>query len=125
MDPIAQDLNQVVEKGNPHLMEMLSHVGRNLYFPKGILSQSAEAKEKAHKLNATIVFDLAAWGIALIATRDLRLARDVVAQVMNRYPDRGVARFLIQKLPIRVSHEPAWFLLNEILKLCTVLIIDE
>ena len=35
-------------------MEMLSDMGRNLFFPKGILSQSAEAREKAHKLNATI-----------------------------------------------------------------------
>jgi len=35
-------------------MEMLSDMGRNLFFPKGILSQSAEAKEKAYKLNATI-----------------------------------------------------------------------
>ena len=54
MNPIAKDLNKVIEKGNPHLMEMLSDMGRNLFFPKGILSQSAEAKEKAHKLNATI-----------------------------------------------------------------------
>lgn len=54
MNPIAQELNQIIETGNPYLMEMLSHVGENLFFPKGILSQSAEAKEKAHKLNATI-----------------------------------------------------------------------
>ena len=54
MDPIAQALNQIIEKGNPHLMEMLSDMGKNLFFPKGILSQSAEAREKAHKLNATI-----------------------------------------------------------------------
>ena len=54
MNPIAQDLNQIIEKGNPHLKEMLSEMGRNLFFPKGILSQSAEAREKAHKLNATI-----------------------------------------------------------------------
>jgi aspartate/methionine/tyrosine aminotransferase len=54
VNPIAQDLNQIIEKGNPHLMEMLSEIGRNLFFPKGILSQSAEAKEKAYKLNATI-----------------------------------------------------------------------
>jgi len=54
MNPIAQALNQIIEKGNPHLMEMLSHMGKNLFFPKGILSQSAEAREKAHKLNATI-----------------------------------------------------------------------
>jgi aspartate/methionine/tyrosine aminotransferase len=33
---------------------MLSEVGKNLFFPKGILTQSAEAKEKAHKYNATI-----------------------------------------------------------------------
>jgi len=29
-------------------------LGKNLFFPKGILTQSAEAKEKAHKFNATI-----------------------------------------------------------------------
>jgi len=54
VNPIAQELNQIIEKNNPHLMEMLSDMGRNLFFPKGILSQSAEAREKAHKLNATI-----------------------------------------------------------------------
>ena len=54
MNPIARDLNQIIEKGNPHLLEMLSDMGKNLFFPKGILSQSAEAKEKAYKLNATI-----------------------------------------------------------------------
>ncbi|MDH3521404.1 MAG: aminotransferase class I/II-fold pyridoxal phosphate-dependent enzyme, partial [Myxococcales bacterium] len=31
-----------------------SGLGRRLYFPKGILSQSAEAKAKAHRFNATI-----------------------------------------------------------------------
>lgn len=36
-------------------MEMFSDLGRRIYFPsKGILSQSAEAKKKAHKFNATI-----------------------------------------------------------------------
>ncbi len=54
MNPIAQELNQVIEAGNPHIMEMLSSIGKELFFPKGILSQSAEAKEKAHKINATI-----------------------------------------------------------------------
>jgi len=54
MNPIARELNQVIENENPHLMEMLSAIGKQLFFPKGILSQSAEAKEKAHKLNATI-----------------------------------------------------------------------
>jgi len=35
MNPIAQSLNQVIEKGNPYLMEMLSDVGKNQksFFP--------------------------------------------------------------------------------------------
>jgi aspartate/methionine/tyrosine aminotransferase len=54
MNPIAKELNKIIENENPHVMEMLSSVGKNLFFPKGILSQGAEAKEKAHTLNATI-----------------------------------------------------------------------
>ena len=54
MNPIAQELNQTIEAGNSHVYEMLSSIGKNLFFPKGILSQSAEAKEKAHRINATI-----------------------------------------------------------------------
>jgi aspartate/methionine/tyrosine aminotransferase len=54
MNPIAEQLNRTIEAENPNLFNMLSDMGRNLFFPKGILSQSAEAKEKAYKLNATI-----------------------------------------------------------------------
>ena len=54
MNPIAAELNQLLQTRAPHLYEMLSDIGRNLFFPKGILSQSAEAKEKAHRINATI-----------------------------------------------------------------------
>ena len=54
MNPIAAQLNEVISRGNPNLLEMLAPVGRQLFFPKGILSQGAEAKEKAHRFNATI-----------------------------------------------------------------------
>ena len=54
MNPIARELNAIVKSGNPDVYDMLSSVGKNLFFPKGILSQSAEAKEKAHRFNATI-----------------------------------------------------------------------
>jgi aspartate/methionine/tyrosine aminotransferase len=54
MNPLATELNEVIQKSNIHIYEMLSEVGKNLFFPKGILTQSAEAKEKAHKFNATI-----------------------------------------------------------------------
>jgi aspartate/methionine/tyrosine aminotransferase len=54
MNPIAQELNDIIQAANPHVYDMLSRVGKNLFFPKGILSQGAEAKEKAHRFNATI-----------------------------------------------------------------------
>ncbi len=54
MNPLAKELNEIIQKGNPHIFEMLSELGKKLYFPKGILSQSAEAKSSAKKYNATI-----------------------------------------------------------------------
>ncbi len=54
MNPLAKELNELIAQHNPHVLEMLSDLGKNLFFPKGILTQSAEAKEKAHKYNATI-----------------------------------------------------------------------
>lgn len=54
MHEIARELNQEIQKGNPYVYELLSGLGKELYFPKGILTQSAEAKQKAHRFNATI-----------------------------------------------------------------------
>jgi aspartate/methionine/tyrosine aminotransferase len=54
MHPLASELNEKIRAECPVLFELLSQRGRELYFPKGILSQSAEAKEKAHRWNATI-----------------------------------------------------------------------
>ncbi len=54
MNPLAAELNEQLAQHSSHVLEMLSDLGKNLFFPKGILTQSAEAKEKAHKFNATI-----------------------------------------------------------------------
>ena len=54
MNPLAKELNDIIAQNNIHILEMLSTVGKNLFYPKGILTQSAEAKEKAHRFNATI-----------------------------------------------------------------------
>jgi aspartate/methionine/tyrosine aminotransferase len=74
MNPIAEKLNRDIEKGNPVLLEMMSDIGRQLFFPKGILSQGAEAKEKAHKINATL-------GIAMEKGRTMRF--DSVMNAIN------------------------------------------
>lgn len=55
MNPLAQQLNETLQNETPNVYAMLSGLGKAIYFPKeGILSQSAEAKSKANKFNATI-----------------------------------------------------------------------
>jgi aspartate/methionine/tyrosine aminotransferase len=54
VNPLAQALNQKLEAASPEIYSMLSGLGKRLYFPKGILTQGAEAKEKGKKINATI-----------------------------------------------------------------------
>lgn len=55
MHKLATELNQIIQNENPHVFEMLSDLGKQMYFPtEGILSQSAEAKNKAFRFNATI-----------------------------------------------------------------------
>jgi aspartate/methionine/tyrosine aminotransferase len=66
MNVLAEQLNQTIKAKAPHIYDMLSDVGKKLFFPKGILAQSAEAKEKAHAINATI-------GIAKEGGRTMRL----------------------------------------------------
>jgi hypothetical protein len=39
MNPLAEALNQIVAQCNPNILDMLSGIGKQLYFPKGILSQ--------------------------------------------------------------------------------------
>jgi aspartate/methionine/tyrosine aminotransferase len=54
LNPLAAELNQTIRKHAPAVFRVLSELGRKLYFPKGILTQSAEAKQKATRYNATI-----------------------------------------------------------------------
>src|SRR5258706_6520744 len=51
---LAVELNDQINKESPEVFEMLSTLGKEFYFPKGILTQTAEAKQKATKYNATI-----------------------------------------------------------------------
>jgi len=82
MNPIALELNETLKEANPHLFDMLSTVGRHLFFPKGILTQGAEAKEKAHRMNATI-------GIATDADGIMHLP-SVMAEIPNMKPEGSI-----------------------------------
>ena len=54
MNPIANELNEIIKKHNPTIFNSLTRFGREIYFPRGILFQGAEAKQHANKYNATI-----------------------------------------------------------------------
>ncbi|WP_296092143.1 aminotransferase class I/II-fold pyridoxal phosphate-dependent enzyme [uncultured Treponema sp.] len=52
INPLAQELNDALKGTTPD--ELLSDVGTRLYFPKGIIAQSAEAKKLGKTANGTI-----------------------------------------------------------------------
>lgn len=54
MNILADQLNDTIKNENPYIFDMLSNLGKHLFYPKGILSQSAEASKKAYRFNATI-----------------------------------------------------------------------
>ncbi|HET7839016.1 MAG TPA: aminotransferase class I/II-fold pyridoxal phosphate-dependent enzyme, partial [Rectinemataceae bacterium] len=52
MNALAVELNDILAGSVAE--RLLSEMGKRMYFPKGILSQGAEADEKAKRFNATI-----------------------------------------------------------------------
>jgi len=51
---LATELNATIAKESPAVLAMLSDFGKRIFFPKGILAQAAEAKQKGKRFNATI-----------------------------------------------------------------------
>ena len=52
LNPLAQELNATLEGTTPGAL--LSQLGRRMFFPRGIISQGAEAKQHGKVANATI-----------------------------------------------------------------------
>ena len=85
MNSLAKQLNDTLNKENPHIGEMLSSLGKAIYFPKvGILSQSAEAKTKASKFNATI-------GIATEGGKPMHL--EVIQETLSAYEPKDIYEY--------------------------------
>ncbi len=85
MNPLAQQLNVTIERENANIFAMLSTLGKEIYFPKeGILSQSAEAKAKAKKFNATI-------GIALEGGQPMHLK--VIQDTLSAYNPKDIYEY--------------------------------
>lgn len=85
MNPLAQQLNETIAGHNPRVAEMLSSLGKAIYFPKvGILSQSAEAKQKATLYNATI-------GIATENGQPMHLG--VIQETLSAYEPKDLYEY--------------------------------
>jgi len=85
MNPLAQQLNETLARDNPHVAEMLSDLGKKMYLPKlGILSQSAEAKQKAGAYNATI-------GIATENGKPMHL--EVIQETLTAYDPKDLYEY--------------------------------
>lgn len=85
MNPLAQQLNETLEAESPNVYDMLSALGKAIYFPKeGILSQSAEAKAKAKKFNATI-------GIAIENGQPMHLK--VIQDTLSSYEPKDIYEY--------------------------------
>lgn len=56
LNPLAQELNKTLE--GTTASALLSDMGKRIYFPKGIIAQSNEAKQKATTANGTIGMSL-------------------------------------------------------------------
>lgn len=53
LNPLAVELNEQIQESAPAVFALLSDLGKRIYLPKGILSQTTEANTKAHRCNAT------------------------------------------------------------------------
>ena len=82
MNPLASELNAIIEDSCPALFGVLSQLGKELYFPRGILTQTAEAREKAYRYDATI-------GIARSGGEAMHLD-SVTGQTKGLSPDQAI-----------------------------------
>ncbi|MDR0722703.1 MAG: aminotransferase class I/II-fold pyridoxal phosphate-dependent enzyme [Treponema sp.] len=81
MNYLADELNSLLD--STVAGRLLSPLGQRLYFPKGIIAQSAEAKQGAHQANATI-------GMAYHQGKPLMLSA-IGDQVPSLKPEEAVA----------------------------------
>ena len=54
INPLAAELNQTIKNSAPVVYGMLSRFGKEVFFPKGILHQSALARKQAKKISSCL-----------------------------------------------------------------------
>jgi len=98
LTPLARELNDTLESAAPDVLAMLSALGRRLYFPRGILTQSAEAKQKATRFNATIGIATEGDGPMVLPSIESQLDGIDAADAVNYAP--ALARKAPRREPV-------------------------
>jgi aspartate/methionine/tyrosine aminotransferase len=88
MNRLADELNRVLD--GTVIARALSGFGRRMYFPKGIVAQTAEAKARAGAINATVGMALEA-GAPLVTPSLAAMVNHLTAEEMVGYaPTAGI-----------------------------------
>ncbi|MDR2899951.1 MAG: aminotransferase class I/II-fold pyridoxal phosphate-dependent enzyme [Treponema sp.] len=88
MNLLAKELNSILEETIAG--RMLSGLGKRLYFPKGIIAQSAEAKKLAHTANGTIGMALNKGTLMLLPAVSESLPNFSAQEIAAYAPTAGV-----------------------------------
>ena len=73
-------------------------------------------------IDKNIIFDFIAWAIENVKNKNMRIAKGLSEELIQKYSDRRLARRLLKKLPSDFNSESAWLLLNILYKRCSQLL---
>ncbi len=105
MHPIAEDLNRRLA---PSVVgRTLSHFGKRIYFPKGIVAQSNEAKKSATTYNATVGIAMADGEPMILPTIQDNLPRLSPSEAVDYAPPGGDLRLRSKWKEEMLSKNPA------------------
>ena len=73
-----------------------------------------DSAEENYSVNRSKLFDFLVWALNKVAEREGRLAQELLTDALSKYPERTLARNLVNEMPTSLSALPAWFLLNRL-----------
>lgn len=73
-----------------------------------------DSAEENYSVNRSKLFEFLVWALNRLAEREGRLAEELLTDALSKYPERTLARNLINKMPTSLSVPAAWFLINRL-----------
>jgi aspartate/methionine/tyrosine aminotransferase len=87
LNPLAQELNQILD--GTTALSLLSDAGTRMFFPKGIIAQSAEAKKLGKTANATIGMTVVNGSTAIIPSIQELIPTLTSEEIVSYAPTAG------------------------------------